>query len=118
MQVREDRDGNLSTRPVCTREIASIFTEQILKFAGRERTEHVIVVGREHIELLIQLAQHGFVDVTCRDVLTGPNGGEMPADIIIAPAVNREPELAAVLSRLAHGLRTDGQLYFLAQPAR
>jgi len=102
--------GNLSTRPVCTRKIASIFTEQVLKLAGRERTERVIVVGREHIELLIQLAQLGFVDVTCRDALRGPNAGEMAADIMVAPAVNREPKWTALLSRLERGLRPNGVL--------
>jgi hypothetical protein len=68
-------------------------------------------VGCEHIELLIQLAQQGFVDVTCLDVTAGPNAGEMSADSIIAPAVDREPELAAVVSRLGRGLRPDGVLF-------
>jgi hypothetical protein len=103
----------LSARQVCTRKIASILTDQVIKLAGRERTGRVIIVGCEHIELLIQLAQHGFVDVTCRSLLIGPNAGEMTADIMIAPAVDREPELAAVLSRLAHGLRPDGALFLV-----
>jgi hypothetical protein len=52
-----------------------------------------------------------FVDVTCLAVLAGPIAGEMSADIIIAPAVDREPRLAAVLSRLGRGLRPDGILF-------
>ena len=100
----------MSTRPVGTREIASIFTEQVLKLAGRERTERVIIVGREHIELLIQLAQVGFVAVTCRDALGGPNAGELTADIMVAPAVDRQQKWTALLPRLERGLRPDGVL--------
>jgi hypothetical protein len=101
----------LSTRQACSREIASLLAQDIIKVVGGKRTDRVIVVGCEHIELLIQLAQHGFADVTCLAVMAGPNAGEMSADIIIAPAVDREPELAAVLSRLGRGLRPDGALF-------
>src|SRR5215469_11486149 len=90
IQVREDRDGKFE-------HAASLYSQdcfyirQVLKLAGRERTKRVMVVGCEHIEPLIQLAQRGFVDAACRDALTGPNAGEMAADIMVAPAVNREP---------------------------
>jgi hypothetical protein len=110
MQVRKTGMGKLSTRQVCSREAASLLAQAIVKVVGRRRSGRVMLVGCEHIELLIQLAQHGFVDVTCLAVLTGPNVGEMSADIIIAPGVDREPRLAAVLSRLGRDLRPDGVL--------
>ena len=111
MQVRKTGMGNLSTRQVCSRETASLLAQAIVKLVGRKRTGRVMLVGCQHIDLLIQLAQHGFVDVTCLAVLAGPIAGEMSADIIIAPAVDREPRLAAVLSRLGRGLRPDGILF-------
>jgi hypothetical protein len=101
----------LSTRQGCSRETASLLAQHIMKLVGRIRTDRVIVVGCEHIELLIQLARQGFAEVTCLATMAAPNAGEMSADIIIAPAVDREPELAAVLSRLERGLRPDGVLF-------
>jgi len=101
----------VSTQPVCTREIASIFTEEILKLASKERTGRVTIIGCEHIELLIELAQHGFVDVACRDALAGPHADEMAADIIVVPIANRKLESPAVLSRLSRGLRPGGVLF-------
>jgi hypothetical protein len=116
MQVRKTGMGTLSTRQVCSRETASLLAQAIVKLVGRKRTGRVMLVGCQHIDLLIQLAQHGFVDVTCLAVLAGPNAGEMSADIIIAPAVDREPRLAAVLSRLGRGLRPDGVLFLPVAP--
>lgn len=110
MQVRRTWTGKLSTRQGCSCEIASLVAQEITKLVGSKRSDRVMIVGCEHIELLIQLAHQGFVDVTCRAALAGPNAGEMPADIIVAPAVHREPKLAALLSRLERGLRPDGVL--------
>ena len=104
--------GNLSTQHICSREIASDFVQEIAKLVGSKPAGRVLLLGCEHIELLIQLAQHGFVDVTCCRVLAGPHAAESSADIIIAPAVDREPEFPAVLSRLTRGLRPDGVLIF------
>jgi hypothetical protein len=100
----------LSTRQICNREAVSDFVQEIAKLVGDKRTGRVIIVGCGHIELLVQLAQHGFADVTCCKGLAGPGVGEMTADIIIAPAADREPEFTAVLSRLAHRLRPDALL--------
>jgi hypothetical protein len=85
--------------------------EEIVKLVGSKRTGRVMVVGCEHIELLIELAHNGFADASCCAALAGPNGGEMSADIIVAPAVNREPKLAALLWRLESSLRPDGVLF-------
>jgi hypothetical protein len=100
----------LSTRQICNREAMSDFVQEIAKLVGDKPTGHVIIVGCGHIELLVQLAQHGFADVTCCKGLAGPDAGEMSADIIIAPAADREPEFTAVLSRLTHRLRPEGLL--------
>jgi hypothetical protein len=87
-----------------------LLADEVIKLVGEKRTDRIILIGCEHIELLIQLAHTGFADVTCRSALAGPNAGEMSADIIIAPAVDRETELAAVLSRMGRSLRPDGVL--------
>jgi hypothetical protein len=77
MQVRKTGMGNLSTRQVCSRETASLLAQAIVKLVGRKRTGRVMLVGCQHIDLLIQLAQHGFVDVTCLAVhLAGIRPGE------------------------------------------
>jgi hypothetical protein len=111
MQVRTDRDGDLSMQHVCSRETASDLVHEIVEL-GNKRTGRVVVVGCEHIELLIQLARHGFVDVTYSRMLAGPHAGETAVDIIIAPAADREPEFPAVLSPLTSGLRPGGVLFF------
>jgi hypothetical protein len=100
----------LSTQHICSRETASDAVHKIIKLVGSKRVGPVVVIGCEHIELLIQLAEHGFVDVTCCRVLAGPHAVETSADIIIAPAADREPEFPAVLSHLARGLRPGGVL--------
>ena len=100
----------MSTRQGCRREIATVFAEEILKLVGSKRTDRLVLVGCEHIELLIELVRYGFANVTCCTALTGPDAGEMSGDIIIAPAFDREPRSAAVLSRLEHSLRPGGVL--------
>jgi hypothetical protein len=78
MQVRKTGMGNLSTRQVCSRETASLLAQAIVKLVGRKRTGRVILVGCQHIDLLIQFAQHGFVDVTaspCISRALGPTSG-------------------------------------------
>ena len=102
----------MSTQHICSRETASDLVHEIVELLGNKRTGRAVVVGCEHLELLIQLVQHGFVDVTCCGMLAGPHAGETAVDIIIAPAADREPEFPAVLSRLTHGLRPDGVLFF------
>jgi hypothetical protein len=110
MRVARTGTENLSARHLCNRESASDFVREIVKLVGDKRAGRVILIGCEHIELLIQLAQHGFLDVTCCKGLAGPNAGEMSADIVIAPAADREPQFPAVLSRLTHGLQPDAIL--------
>jgi hypothetical protein len=109
-QIHKTGTENLSVRHGCNREIASLFAQATINLVGSKRTDRITLVGREHIELLIQLAHCGFVDVMCRDALAGPNTGEMSADLIIAPGADRGPQLAALLSRLEHGLNPDGVL--------
>jgi hypothetical protein len=87
-----------------------LFADEVIKLVGTRRTDRIILIGCEHVELLVQLARTGFTDVTCRTALAGPNAGEMSADIIIAPTVDRQAELAAVLSRMGRSLRPGGVL--------
>jgi hypothetical protein len=101
----------LNIRHVCSRETASDLVDEIVKLVGRKQTRRVVVVGCEHIELLIQLCRYGFVEVTCFRVPAGTHAAETSADIIISPAADREPEFPAVLSRLARGLRPGGVLF-------
>jgi hypothetical protein len=108
IQVSKTRMGRLSGCQVCSRETASLLADEIIKLVGRCRTERVILVGCQNIELLVQLAHGGFLDVTCRSALNGPNAGEMSADIIIVPAVDRQRELPMVLSRLSRSLCSGG----------
>jgi hypothetical protein len=67
-----------------------------------------MVIGCDHIELLLELAARGFRDVICRRPLGGP-AGEQPADIVVAPAISEE-QLAEMLPRLSRAMRTDGAL--------
>jgi hypothetical protein len=98
----------------CSRATAILLADEVIKRAGKRRTDRIIVIGCEHIELLVQLVRTGFIDVTCRSALGGPNAGEMSADIIIAPAADREAEPAAVISRMGHSLRSGGFLILVA----
>jgi hypothetical protein len=100
----------LRTQQVCNHEAASLFAETIMELVDRRRTDHVIVVGAQNIELVVQLARHGFLDVTCRSMLTGPTVGTRSAGIIIVPGVDRVPEWPAVVPRLARALRPGGVL--------
>jgi hypothetical protein len=102
----------MSTRQVGSRATASHLTEQLIKLAGAKLTDRVTVVGCERIEVLIELLGRGFVEVTCRSAMGGPNAGEAPADLIVAPAVHSEPELLAILWRLGRSLRPGGALLF------
>ena len=91
-------------------EATSNLAEEITRLVDGRRIDRVIVVGCQQIELLVQLAHRGFADVTCRAGLAGPNAGELSADLIIVPAIDREPRLTLLLSRLVRGLRPDGLL--------
>jgi hypothetical protein len=108
--------GNLSTQHICSRETASDLVLEIIKLVGSKPVGPVVLIGCEHIELVIQLAQHGFVDVTCYRVPAGPHAVETSADIVIAPAADRDPEFPAVLSHLARGLRPGGVLFLGTLP--
>jgi len=67
----ETGTGNLSTQHTCSRETASDLVHEISKLVGSKRTGRVVVIGCEHIELLIQLAQCGFADVTAAGCCPG-----------------------------------------------
>jgi hypothetical protein len=71
----------------------------------------VVVVGCEQIELLIELAHRGFADLTCRSALGGPSIATSSADIVVAPALDRERQLAAALVRIERALRPGGVLF-------
>jgi hypothetical protein len=102
--------GNLSTRQLCSHKTDAPFARAIIKLIGRRRADPVIVVGSRHIELVVQLAHCGFLDVTCRCLPAGPSIGTGSAGIIIVPAVNRMPQLATVVPQLARALRPGGLL--------
>jgi hypothetical protein len=102
----------MSTSQVRGRETASHLTEQLIKLAGAKPTDRVTIVGPEQIEMLIELAGRGFVEVTCCAAKGGPNAGEGPVDLVVAPAVHSEAELLAILARLSRSLRPGEELLF------
>jgi hypothetical protein len=99
----------LSNGTGCSRETASLFGREIVKLTGGVGEPRVLLVGPEHIELLVELLNRGFVDVSCRN-LAGPNAGELSADIIIAPEIGSEPELVKGGRSLQRALRPGGIL--------
>jgi hypothetical protein len=105
-----DRDGSLGTQRLCNRDAASLFAEEIVNLVGDRRTDRIFLVGREHIEFLVQLLHHGFTDVTCRSALAGPNAGELTADIFVIPTAEREPQFTPLVARLGSALRPGGVL--------
>jgi hypothetical protein len=110
-QVRKTGTGNLSTQQVRSRKTDAPFAEAIISLIGGRQADPVIVVGPRHIELVVQLVYHGFLDVTCRSLLNGPSLGAGSAGIIIVPAADRVPERATVLPRLARALQPGGALF-------
>jgi hypothetical protein len=48
------------------------------------------VLGLQSRDRVAPGEHYGFVDVAGRSALTGPDAGEMSADIIIVPPVDRE----------------------------
>ena len=88
-QVAETGTEGLGTQPGCSREIALLFAEEIIRSVGQKRTDRIFLVGCGHIELLVELVYHGFTEVTCGAALAGPNAGELAADIFVIPAAER-----------------------------
>jgi hypothetical protein len=104
------RDGAMSKKEACSCDTALFFAEEISRLVAEPKTARVVLVGSEHIELLLQLAHRDFGDVTCCAALAGPSLGASSADIIVAPAIDREQQLRAFLCRLQRALRPDGVL--------
>jgi hypothetical protein len=101
----------LSTRQVFSHETDAPYTRAIISLIGDRRADPVIVVGSRHIELVVQLAHYGFLDVTCRSLSVGPSVGTGTAGIIIVPAVDRLPKWPTVVPRLAQALQPGGVLF-------
>ncbi len=99
----------MSTHQSCNRRTAARFARQMIELAGARPAHSVTVMGCEQIELLLELAARGFLEVTCRRPEGGP-AGEKPADIVAAPAIGSEKELIVFLPRLGRALRPDGAL--------
>jgi hypothetical protein len=81
----------------------------MIELAGARQTDSVTLIGCEQIELVLELATRGFLDVTCRRPTGGP-AGEKSADIIVAPGIGSQQELTEMLPRLSRALRPDGAL--------
>ena len=99
----------MNKRQGCSREVAALFGQEVSKLSSASGSARILVVGPEHIELIIELANRGFFDVCCRS-LTGPNAGELSADIVIAPAMDCEPKLLAFVTSLERTLQPNGIL--------
>jgi hypothetical protein len=70
-----------------------------------------VVVGSDQIEVVVELAHQGFDEVACQSTQTGPSLGDETADIIIAPALDRDPLCIAALERLKRALKPNGLLF-------
>jgi hypothetical protein len=99
----------MSTSQACNRGTAAHVARDMIELAGARPTDSITVIGCEQIELLLQLAARGFRDVTCRRPAGGPSD-ERSADIVVAPALSSEKELAEMLPRLNRAMRPDGAL--------
>src|SRR5690242_7892656 len=99
----------MSTSHACNRGTAAHIARDMIELAGARPTDSVTIMGCEQIELVLELAARGFLDVGCRRPAGGP-GGEKLADIIVAPEIRSEQELAEVLPRLSRAVRPDGAL--------
>jgi len=81
------------------RRFASGIVEQLVRSGLATPTSRVLVIGCEHIELVIALAHRGFTEVTCQATACGPSTGEPPADLVIIPKVRSNSDVITVLSQ-------------------
>jgi hypothetical protein len=83
-------------------------------FADAQLTDKVTILGNTQIDLLLALAKKGFVDVSCRNV-HGPHIAADDADVMVAPAIANESELAVAAAEARRSLKQSG--VFLARLA-
>jgi hypothetical protein len=95
-----------------TTETAVELAESML--ADARLTDKVTILGRAQIDLLLALAQKGFVDVSCRNA-DGPHVTADPADVVVAPAIASEAELVVAAAEARRSLKQSG--VFLARLA-
>jgi hypothetical protein len=107
---RKDRKGTLSTQCACDRATASLIVQDVLSCGAKPR-DRVMVVGYDQIEVVVELAHHGFDEVTCQSTQIGLGLGNETADIIIAPALDRDPSCMTALERLERALNPNGLLF-------
>jgi hypothetical protein len=82
--------------------------------AAARFTDKVTILGNSEIDLLLALSKKGFLDVSCRNA-DGPHVACDAADVVVAPAVANEIELAAAAAEARRSLKRSG--VFLAQLA-
>ena len=100
----------MSTQSACNRATASLIVRDVLSHGAASR-DRVVVVGSDQIEVVVELAHHGFDEVACQSAQAGPGLGNETADIIIAPALDRDPSCIAALERFERALKPNGLLF-------
>jgi hypothetical protein len=100
----------MNTNHLDWRYMASKFAESLTNLVGVKLTDRVVIFGCEHIELLVELAARGFVEITCRAPIGGPNTEDGAADLVVVPALRTEAMLLGILSRLNRNGRPDAML--------
>jgi hypothetical protein len=95
---------------------AAQFAGSVTALTGAKSTDKVTILGRGAIDLLLALAEQGFVAVSCRGIARGPHLPTDTADVVLAPAIASETELAAACEEAKRSLKQDG--VFLAKIAR
>jgi hypothetical protein len=83
-------------------------------FADARLTDKVTILGNTQIDLLLALAKKGFVDVSCRKA-DGPHVAGDAADVVVAPSIASETELAVAAAEARRSLKQSG--VFLARQA-
>lgn len=107
--ARNDFSGlSMKTEPAATAELANSV------LADAKLTDKVTILGHAEIDLLLALARKGFMDVSCRNA-NGPHVASDAADVVVAPAVANETELAAAATEARRALKQNG--IFLARLA-
>ena len=92
-------------------ELARQFANRAVALASASPDDKVLIFGSEQIDLLVELATRGFVDVACSclSACGAPSiVAERLADIVLAPDVRDEAGLCLLLSKAQRVLAPDG----------
>jgi hypothetical protein len=84
-------------------------TKTLIDVSGVKATDHVIIAGRDHLDMLLGLCRHGVRHAACQ-AAAGPHDCGPAADVLLVPDFAGDSDLASVLDRLGGELRPDGAI--------